>query len=368
MRKTEPPPAPTRRPTAAADGLAAADKLAAADGLAAGDGLRANDGLAPGCGGGLTPGWGAADELTPGSVTGDGLPPGSGTGDGLPPGVPPGRPLTLPGRGTTWVREAGTGAPGAPALVLLHGWTVTAALNWVHVFAPLAAEFRVVALDHRGHGRGIAPSRMRRFRFDDCADDVVALADALGIEQVVPVGYSMGGPVAALTWHRHADRVAGMVLCATSRHFPSSSGSRSAGLAVRGGVLGVAAALRSAPPVVRQRATAAILERRAARLPDWALAEVAWNDPAALVEAFAELRAFDAAPWIGEIDVPTAVVVTTEDQVVPPARQRQLADDIPGASVWPVEGDHSACVTAPEAFVPALIGACRWVTARAHRR
>jgi pimeloyl-ACP methyl ester carboxylesterase len=252
-------------------------------------------------------------------------------------------------------------------LVLLHGWTVTAAVNWVHAFEPLAAGFRVVALDHRGHGRGIPPSRARRFRFDDCADDVIAVADALGIEQVVPVGYSMGGPVAALTWRRHPSRVVGLVLCATSRHFPSSSGPRSAGLglAVRGGALGVAAALRGAPPVVRQRASAAMLERRAAQLPDWALAEVSWNDPAAIVEAFAELHAFDAAEWVGEIDVPTAVIVTTEDEVVPPARQRELAGDIPGASVWPVEGDHAVCVADPAAFVPALVDACRSVVARA---
>jgi 3-oxoadipate enol-lactonase len=285
----------------------------------------------------------------------------------IPSAVPVGRPLTLPGRGTTWVRESGVGAPGSPALVLLHGWTVTAALNWVHAFEPLAAGFRVVALDHRGHGRGISPSRVRRFRFDDCADDVVALADALGIERVVPVGYSMGGPVAALTWRRHPSRVAGLVLCATSRHFASAAGARPAGvgLAVRGGALGVAAALRSAPPAVRQRASAAMLERRAAGLPEWALAEVSCNDPAAIVEAFAELRAFDAAPWIGDIDVPTAVLVTTQDRIVPPARQRALADDIPGAAVWEVEGDHTACVSDPEAFVPALVEACRWVAARA---
>jgi 3-oxoadipate enol-lactonase len=251
-------------------------------------------------------------------------------------------------------------------LVLLHGWTVTAALNWVHVFAPLAEGFRVVALDHRGHGRGIAPSRTRRFRLEDCADDVIALADALGIETVVPVGYSMGGPVAALTWRRHPSRVAGLVLCATSAYFPASSGSRyaSLGLAVRGGALGVAAALRGAPPVLRERASAAILERRAARLPDWALAEVAGNDPAAMVEAFAELRAFDARPWAGEVDVPTAVIVTTEDTVVPPARQEELAEELPGAAVWPVAGDHAVCVTDPGTFVPPLVDACRWVVGR----
>jgi len=172
--------------------------------------------------------------------------------------------------------------------------------------------------------------------------------------------------VAALTWRRHPDRVAGLVLCATSGHFAGSTGFRTADLAVRGGVLGMATALRTAPPMVRQRATAVIVERRrASGLPGWALDEVSANDPASLVEAYAELRAFDAAPWIGAIDVPTAVVVTTADQLVPPTRQRQLAAEIPGASVWEVDGDHSACVSDPAAFVPALVGACRSVTGAA---
>ena len=47
----------------------------------------------------------------------------------------------------------------------------------------------------------------------------MALADALGIDRFVPVGYSMGGPIAQLIWRRHPDRVSGLVLCATSRYF-----------------------------------------------------------------------------------------------------------------------------------------------------
>ncbi len=282
--------------------------------------------------------------------------------------VPPGREITLPGRGTTWVREAGIGHPGRPALVLLHGWTATAALNWVHAFEPLSREFRVIAIDHRGHGRGIRPSR-RGFRLNDCADDVAALADALELDSIVPVGYSMGGPVALLTWRRHRDRVAGLVLCATSSQFPGPFGLVAADLAVRGGVLGVATALRTAPPILRQRATQALVERRRANgLPAWAVAEVAGNDPASLVEAFGELRAFNAGPWLADIDVPSAVIVTTDDQVVPPRRQHELAAAMPQSSVWPVDGDHTVCVSDPQLFVPALAAACRWVTAGAASR
>src|SRR4029077_5641554 len=106
-----------------------------------------------------------------------------------------------------------------PAVVLLHGWTATGAINWAHCFRPLAERFRVLAIDQRGHGRGIRVPPFRGFRLTDCADDVAALLDALGIERAIIGGYSMGGPVAQLVWRRHADRVTGLVLCATSRNF-----------------------------------------------------------------------------------------------------------------------------------------------------
>ena len=45
------------------------------------------------------------------------------------PPLPPGRLVELPGRGTTFLREV-VGPPHAPTLVLLHGWTSTADINW----------------------------------------------------------------------------------------------------------------------------------------------------------------------------------------------------------------------------------------------
>jgi 3-oxoadipate enol-lactonase len=267
----------------------------------------------------------------------------------------------LPGRGTTWVREAGQ-ASGTPTLVLLHGWTATSAINWVHCYVPLARTFHVVALDQRGHGRGIRPSPVRGFRLEDCADDVIALADALGLEKVIPVGYSMGGPVAQLVWHRHPDRVAGLVLCATARNFRGAPQAGRADLAVSGGLTGAATALRALPPPVRRQAAMAgvVWRKRALGMPQWLLAEVARGDPAALLETYRALRGFNSAGWIGEVDVPTAVVITTADRVVPTSRQRKLAAAIPRAATWMVVGDHDACVSKP-AFPPTLTEACGWV-------
>ena len=75
-------------------------------------------------------------------------------------------------------------------------------------------------MDHRGHGRGLRDDRP--FRLEDCADDVAAVADQLGIERMIVVGYSMGGPIAQLLWRRHSALVDGLVLCSTGAAFAST--------------------------------------------------------------------------------------------------------------------------------------------------
>lgn len=270
--------------------------------------------------------------------------------------VPPGRFVDLPGRGTTHIREA-SGPPGAPTVVLLHGLGATGGLNWLWCFQPLSTRYRVVAIDHRGHGHGI---RTRRFRLADCADDVAALAEVLGVSQLTAVGYSMGGPIAQLTWQRHRSLVNGLVLCATSRNF---TGSRERGLVSM--MPFITAAMRTTPGVARRALMTRMLERRMIDVParDWVMDELRSGDPAAIAEAAGAIGRFSSREWIGEVDVPAAVVVTEQDQLVSPTRQRRLAESIPGAQVIPVAGDHGVCVRDPGAFVPGLLRACSIVTA-----
>jgi 3-oxoadipate enol-lactonase len=271
--------------------------------------------------------------------------------------------LALAERGTTYFRRAGR--ESAPTLLLLHGWTATSGLNWFTSFPALTPTYDVVAIDHRGHGRGIRSRR--RFRLEDCADDVVALADALGIDRFVPVGYSMGGPIAQLIWRRHPDRVRGLVLCATSRYFVGGRpGERAAGP-----MLGLASLLARATPARWHRSLG---DRFAAARYDetelglWARQEVRRNDPRMVVEAGQALAHYSSRDWIGEVDVPTAVLVTELDSVVPPRRQRAMAAAIEGAVTYPVAGDHAVCALEPDAFVPVLERACADVTSRAPAR
>ena len=279
------------------------------------------------------------------------------------PALPPGRHVELPGRGRMFIREA-AGPPGAPTVVLLHGLSASADLNWFPVFAPLGARYRVIAVDHRGHGRGIRSRR--RFRLSDCADDVAALCAELGIDRVIAVGYSMGGPIAQLLWHRHRQLVDGLVLCATSRDFSGSPREK----ALFSVLPGVSLAVRLTPGLVHRRVGRRVLGDRtdASPMEQWLIQEFRRAKPATVTEAAAAIGRFTSRDWIGDVDVPTAVVVTTRDQLVPPHRQRKLAEAIPGATVHECNGDHGVCVMSPRRFIPPLMQAVHSVVQRSRAR
>lgn len=278
--------------------------------------------------------------------------------------IPYGRRVHLPGRGTTFVREL-DGPPGAPTLILVHGWIASGGLNWFTTMPALAKHFRVVAPDLRGHGRGIRSPR--RFRLADCADDLAALADVLGIDRAIVAGYSLGGPVAQLVWRRHPELVDGLVLAATGDCFVDRTRDRvvfsSMMLAAAGLAGGAGYALGI--PAVGERFARLTRDRdrgRARTIERWALDEMRRHDWRTVFSAGRALGSYDARSWIDGIDVPTAVVVTMDDHALPPAGQLAFAARIPGASVHPVAGGHTICATT--AFAVPLVDACRSVAGR----
>lgn len=276
--------------------------------------------------------------------------------------LPSGAAMELPGRGTTFVRHV-EGPPGAPTLVLLHGWTATADLNWFTMYEPLGKYYRIVAIDHRGHGRGIRSKK--QFRLEDCADDAVAVCDVLGIDRFIPVGYSMGGPIAQLVWRQHADRVSGLVLCATSGYFATSREERMSFL----GLSGLAAVARLTPLQARRWLTAQLyLQRKTEQWEPWAVQEASMHDWRMVLEAGRAIGSFSSRPWLGEVDVPTSVVITMRDRVVPVRRQVRLFESIKGAEAFRVDGDHDAVVANAERFLPTLLRATRSVVERADLR
>ena len=278
------------------------------------------------------------------------------------PPLPAGQRIDLPGRGTTFVRSV-DGPPGAPTVLLLHGWLASGGLNWFNAFDPLSQRYSVLAPDMRGHGRGIRSRR--RFRLADCADDVAALLGLLGTEPVVVVGYSMGGPIAQLLWRRHPDVVAGLVLCATSYRFVAGARERvvvSSVMATAAGTTRAGSMLSRVPMASARRWAAHRSPQRPANLRDWAAAEMRRHDPVKIMEAGQAIGSYNARSWIGEVDVPTTVVVTERDRAVEPREQRKMALAIPGAIVHSHDDGHVAC--AKREFGPVLVRAVDSVWAR----
>jgi 3-oxoadipate enol-lactonase len=245
-------------------------------------------------------------------------------------------------------------------LLLLHGWSATADLNWHPSFLPLARHFRVIAVDHRGHGQGLRSEET--FRLEDCADDIAALAEQLGVDHFIAVGYSMGGPIAQLLWQRHPHLVRGLVMCATSASFACTPRLRVlfrlAGVLSSSGTAGPMSAITASALTAMTRWNGLRGESR------WGVEQLSRHDWRRVIEAGHQVGRYDSRAWIGSVSVPTAVVVTADDDVVPARHQLSMARAISGATVHHLRGGHHSCVTAPRTFVPVLTDACRDVARR----
>src|SRR5437899_12152565 len=96
----------------------------------------------------------------------------------------PARTVRVEGRGEFFLRDSG--GKGTPVM-LLHGWMASADLNWWGAYGDLvSAGYRVLAIDHRGHGRGLRP--LTPFRMADCADDAAAVLRSLEATPALAVG------------------------------------------------------------------------------------------------------------------------------------------------------------------------------------
>ncbi len=274
-------------------------------------------------------------------------PPGAVAGGSMQlPWLPPGRLVAVPGRGEVFVRHHQHPDPNAPTVLLLHGWTASADLQFFVVYEQLAAAYSFVGVDHRGHGRGLRTAEP--FRLEDAADDAAGVLRALGLDRVVTVGYSMGGPISLHLARRHPDLVAGLVVEATALEWRARWSDRARWRMVP--LLG--SLLRSwTYPRLLHQGVARMLGPGHPLQPvtPWLEAEARRGDPVAIVQAGRALSRYDARPWAGQLDRPAAALITTRDRLVMPRRQRQLAAAL-GAHSRELVGDHLAPWELPHEF------------------
>ena len=266
--------------------------------------------------------------------------------------LPPGRLVHVRGRGEFFIRDSGG---DGPPVLLLHGWMFQSDLNWWRTYAPLReAGYRVLAIDHRGHGRGLRSPAP--FRLADCAADAAALVAELGCGPVTAVGYSMGGPVAQLMARDHRANVSAIVCCATSADWSERH------MRVFWRAMGALRLVLNLFPTAAWRRTLKMAGFPESQTTTWIASELTRGSSRDLAEAGRELGRYDSRPWLDQLDLPAAVVVTARDRQVPPRKQRELAERLRAAR-FEHDGDHDAVVTHGERFAGVLTEALAAVQA-----
>ena len=204
------------------------------------------------------------------------------------------------------------------------------------VYAQLASSYRVIALDLRGHGRGMRSTEP--FSLEDCADDAAALLDQLGADPVIVVGYSMGGPVGLLLARRHPSKVAALVMQATALEWRQAARERMVWRLLS--VVEVGLRLGTGAGFVER-----VLRQAIDEAPEldvfrpWLAAEFRRGLARELADAGRALSRYDAQPWAGQLGLPAVTLITTSDRLVRPSKQRELAEAL-HAHVIEVDADH----------------------------
>lgn len=265
---------------------------------------------------------------------------------------PQGEEVTITRPDGTVLRALSAGQ--GPTVVLAHGYTVTLA-EWNAVWDALQSSgFRVIAFDQRGHGgstlgtEGIGSAPM--------AGDLAAVLEHFDVRDAVLVGHSMGGFVAIRALLDHPElqqRLRGLVLFATWA----------------GRVLDGAPQNKVQIPLLEHGILQRLIQNKTVAVL-FGAAQCGTRPSPAMVRVFTEgfaqhvdqhgphldiVRAFsreDRYPRLGEIGVPTVVMVGAADRTTPPNHSRRMADGIPGARLVTIPGaGHALNWEAPDELV-----------------
>ncbi|MFL4949931.1 alpha/beta fold hydrolase [Streptomyces sp. MMS24-I31] len=264
--------------------------------------------------------------------------------------------------------------PGAPAVVLAHGWTCSTAF-WAAQIRDLAADHRVIAYDQRGHGRSPASRACSTDALADDLEAVLAATLAPG-EKAVIAGHSMGGMtvMAAAARPGFQEHAAAVLLCSTGS---SRLVAESTVVPMRPGrlrtwltrhILGSRAPLGPVTPLALRMLKYATMGPGSAPHMVEACARIVHACPRRVRHAWSRvLNLLDLDHGVRRLGVPAAVVVGTADRLTPPVQARALAAALPdcvGLTELPGLG-HMTPVEAPE-LVTGRIRELVGTYARAH--
>jgi pimeloyl-ACP methyl ester carboxylesterase len=282
--------------------------------------------------------------------------------------LPRGRALSIRSKDGIRLHAEVFGPEDGYPIVLAHG--ITCAIRvWAYQIADLANDYRVIAYDHRGHGRSAVPARRRAYSLDHLAGDLDSVLEATLApgERAVIAGHSMGG-IAIASWaDRYPDRVPqradAVALINTTtgdllrnvRLLPvppplADVRVRAAGTLLK--TFGAAPLLRAVDGPSRRFVSTIAVGRDA----DPAIAEFIYelftSTPPAGRGGWARTLVDALGPehiGLNNLTVPTLVIGSAKDRLLPMVSSRHIARMAPNlASFVELSGGHCAIVERPD--------------------
>lgn len=230
-----------------------------------------------------------------------------------------------------WFASIGEGQP----VILLHGGLGHSG-NWAHqVPAMVAAGYRAIVIDSRGHGRSTRDARP--YSYERMGQDVLAVMDALSIWRASFVGWSDGACIALILGATHPARVAGVLYFACN--------------------MDASGALPFTPTPVIDRCFSRHKQ-------DYAALSATPEDFDAFVEAVGLMQRTQpnyTAEQLAAITVPVTVLHSDGDEFIRIEHARYLAETIPGAELEIMTGvTHFAPIQRPALFNAVMLEALAW--------
>ena len=231
-------------------------------------------------------------------------------------------------------------------IILLHPVGVCGAF-WDGVIAELEGEFRLIAVDARGHGGSDVPSQP--FNLDDLADDVAELIRAVGQAPALVAGCSMGGMTAQAIGVRAPDLLSGIVIANTA-HRRNDQGRATMEARAQ-------AALKGMPTTLHTTLSRWFDADLQVLRPDLVLKARDWlleADPVVHCWSWRAIRDLNYADQLAQLKVPALAIAGLRDQSTPVAAMKDLAATIPGCDYREMDTGHLAPLEQPAQFAAHL--------------
>jgi 3-oxoadipate enol-lactonase / 4-carboxymuconolactone decarboxylase len=239
------------------------------------------------------------------------------------------------------------GNSGRPVLVLSHSLGADHAM-WDRQMPELLGQFQVLRYDTRGHGASEVPKADATI--EELGQDVLAMADALGIAKFFFCGLSLGGMIGQWLGAHATYRVAALVLANTSPLMAPKSNWDDRRRAVLGG--GMAAIVEQA----MQRFFSAEFLAQNDPTADSIRRTLLGTDPAGYASCCAAVRDMDQTKILAKIVAPTLVIGGNVDVATPWAGHGELLTQfIPGAKAIHLPAGHLSNVERPRSFTAAVV-------------